>query len=92
MNESKHSESSCVLHSVQITEEVKVSEPQIGQRLTIFIPHSNTDGGQTGHGRANVDQSYLIWYVYIQSTQTGSYLKEFEVQSWMMAVNPRCCG
>ena len=92
MNESKHSESSWYMQSAQITEEVKVSEPQMGQKLTNFIPHSTTDGVQTGHRRANVDQSYLIWYVYIQSTQTGSYLKEFEVQSWMMAVNPRCCG
>ena len=92
MNESKHSESSCSLQSVQISEEVKVSEPQIGQRLTNFMAYSTTDGGQAGHRRVNVDQSYLIWYVYIQSTQSGSYLKEFEVQSWMMAVNPRCCG
>ena len=88
MKESKHSESSSALQSSQITEEVNVSEPQMGHRLTDFMAHSTMDWAEAG----NVDQSYFIWYVYIQSTQTGSYLKEFEVQSWMMAVNPRCCG
>ena len=88
MNESKHSESSSDLQSSQITEEAKVSEPQMGQKLTNFMAHSTMDSARA----VIVDQSYFIWYVYIQSTQTRSYLKEFEVQSWMMAVNPRCCG